>query len=54
MVGWLILFASMAVPAGVMIAIGEPATVSIKSSGVVFALLFTIGILTRMVRGRVW
>lgn len=54
MLGWLILFASMAVPAGVMTVLGEPATVSMKTSGVVFALLFMIGILTRMVRGRAW
>jgi len=54
MLGWLILFASMAAPGAVMMVIGDPASASIKTSGLFFALLFTIGLLTRLARGRVW
>lgn len=54
MLGWLIVFASMAAPGAVMMFTGDTAAASIKTSGLVFALLFTIGLLTRVVRGRVW
>jgi hypothetical protein len=54
MLGWLILFASMAAPGAVSVMSGEPATASVIASGLVFSLLFTIGLLTRMARARAW
>lgn len=54
MLGWLILFASMAAPGAVMTLIGGPSTASAKTAGLIFSLLFMIGILTRMIRGRAW
>jgi hypothetical protein len=53
MVGWLILFASMPVP-GVFVALtGAPVTASMKSASLMFALLFMVGLLTRVARDRV-
>jgi hypothetical protein len=37
-----------------MMVTGEPAAGSVKTAGLVFAALFMIGLVTRMVRGRVW
>jgi hypothetical protein len=54
MLGWLILFASMAAPGAILTLTGEPATASAKTAGLVFSLLFMIGVLTRLIRGRVW
>jgi hypothetical protein len=54
MLGWLILFASMAAPGAVSAVSGEPATASVIASGLVFSLLFMIGLLTRMARGWAW
>jgi hypothetical protein len=54
MLGWLILFASMAAPGAVSAVSGEPATASVIASGLVFSLLFMIGLLTRMARGQTW
>ena len=54
MLGWLIVFASMAVPGAVVTLTGDTAAASIKTSGLVFALLFMIGLVTRVARGRAW
>jgi hypothetical protein len=51
MLGWLILFASMTVPGAVASLNGDPAAAAIKSTSLVFALLFMIGLLTRVARG---
>lgn len=52
MLGWLILFALMAAPGAISTVSGEPATASVIASGLVFSLLFMIGLLTRLVAGR--
>jgi hypothetical protein len=54
MLGWLILFVSLAAPGAVSVVGGEPATASVIASGLVFSLLFMIGLLTRMAGGRAW
>ncbi len=54
MLGWLILFASMAAPGAVATVTGDPAAAAVKSAGLVFAVLFMIGLLTRVARGRAW
>ncbi len=53
MLGWLILFASMAVPGAVLTFTGDTSA-AVKTSGLLFALLFMVGLLTRIVRGRAW
>ena len=52
MLGWLILFASMALPGALSLLAGEHVAASVKTSGLVFAVLFMIGLATRVVRGR--
>ena len=54
MLGWLILFASMAAPGAVATVTGDPAAASVKTAGLVFTILFVIGLLTRLARGRAW
>jgi hypothetical protein len=54
MLGWLILFATMAAPGVIDAVTGDPATASVKTAGVLFSVLFTIGVLTRVARGRAW
>lgn len=52
MLGWMILFALMAI-LGALLTLANPAS----ASGLVcltFGLLFVVGLLTRLVRGRVW
>jgi hypothetical protein len=50
MLGWIILFALMTLPgAAAAIAGYHPAT-SLKTTSVIFAALFLIGLLTQMVR----
>lgn len=54
MLGWMILFAVMVV-FGAIMAFGDyPAAAPARMASIVFALLFLIGLLTRVVRGRVW
>lgn len=53
MLGWMILFALMALLAPVMRFAGNGASVP-EITGLIFALLFFIGLLTRLVRGRAW
>jgi energy-converting hydrogenase Eha subunit F len=52
MVGWMIVFALLAI-LGTARTLANPAAVS-TMMGVVFALLFLLGLLTRFVRGRAW
>jgi hypothetical protein len=54
MLGWLIVFASMAAPWAIVTLTGDPVAASVKTASVVFAFLFMIGLLTRVVRGRAW
>jgi len=44
----------MAAPGAVAAFTGDPAAASIKTAGLVFALLFLVGLLTRVARGRAW
>jgi uncharacterized membrane protein YtjA (UPF0391 family) len=55
MFGWMILFALMTMLGGVL-TVTNPASVSASSASVVlmFGLLFLIGLLTRLVRGKAW
>jgi hypothetical protein len=53
MLGWMILFALMAILAPIMAFAGDQ-TLAPQMSGLVFALLFFIGLVTRLVRGRAW
>jgi len=50
MLGWLILFAGGAL----MTFAGHHASPSANMAGSVFALLFLVGLLTRVVRGPTW
>lgn len=52
MLGWMIVFALMAI-LGAAMTLTSPAAVS-TMVGLMFALLFLIGLLTRLVRGRAW
>jgi hypothetical protein len=52
MVGWMIVFATLAL-LGTGMTLANPAPVS-TMTGIVFALLFLLGLLTRLVRGRAW
>ena len=54
MVGWMILFALMALGADLFALAGSSEGISAKPVSVVFALLFVVGLLTRLARGRVW
>ena len=52
MLGWLIVFALLAI-LGMVMTLANPAVVS-TMVGLVFALLFLVGLLTRLMRGRAW
>lgn len=52
MFGWMILFAVMSIFAAVMI-LTNPTTAWVLLESM-FALLFLVGLLTRLVRGRAW
>jgi hypothetical protein len=52
MLGWMILFALLAI-LGTALSLINPATIS-TMVGVVFALLFLLGLVTRLMRGRAW
>jgi hypothetical protein len=52
MLGWMILFALMIV-LGTVITLANPAVVPAMVV-FIFALLFVVGFLTRLVRGRAW
>ena len=51
--GWMILFALMVMLAPIMAFAGDRALAP-QISGLLFALLFFIGLATRLVRGRAW
>lgn len=52
MLGWMILFALMTVFGAIMM-LSNP-TMAWLFLGLMFALLFLVGLLTRLVRGRAW
>jgi hypothetical protein len=52
MFGWMILFALMTM-LGTVLTFANPASVS-ALVGLTFGLLFLVGLLTRVVRGRSW
>ncbi len=52
MLGWMILFALMALPGIAAEVAGYPAATSLKTTSAVFALLLIISLLTRVVRDR--
>ena len=52
MLGWMIMFALMTLPGAGAVIAGVPATISIKTTSVVFTALFMLALLTRIVRGR--
>jgi energy-converting hydrogenase Eha subunit F len=52
MLGWMIVFALMAI-LGTVLTLANPAAVS-AVVGLMFALLFLLGLLTWLVRGRAW
>ena len=54
MLGWMIVFAMLAVSAAAAAIVGSPAAVSVAPASVVFASLFLIGLLTRALRGKSW
>jgi len=53
MLGWMILFALIALLAGLMNFAGV-GLVAPELAGLVFTLLFVIGLATRLARGRAW
>ena len=54
MLGWMILFAVMAVLAIAVSITGNSVQISMWITSIVFACLFLVGLLTRAVRGRAW
>ena len=52
MLGWMILFALMTLPGAAAAFSGYPAAASLKSSSLVFALLFFFALLTYAIRDR--
>jgi hypothetical protein len=53
MLGWMILFAIIALFAPLMILTGNQ-SLAPEMGGFVFALLFVVGLATRLARGRAW
>ena len=54
MLGWMIVFAMLAVSAAAAAMTGSSAAVSVGPVSVVFATLFLVGLLTRALRGKSW
>ena len=54
MLGWMILFAFMAVLGFVLMGIGYSPEASVRMATSVFAFLFLLTVLTRAMRMRVW
>ena len=52
MLGWMMLFALMTILGAIMV-LANPAMVWVLMESM-FALLFLLGLVTRMVRGRAW
>jgi uncharacterized membrane protein YtjA (UPF0391 family) len=51
MLGWMIVFAIIAVPGGIISLLGNPAA-SVRIASLLFSSLFFLGLLTYAVRGR--
>jgi hypothetical protein len=54
MLGWMILFALMAILAPIMAFAGSRDLLAPQMGGLLFALLFFLGLITRLVRGRAY
>jgi uncharacterized membrane protein YtjA (UPF0391 family) len=54
MLGWMILFALMVMIGAALMLAGSPAEASARMASTVFAVLFLLGLLTRVARGRAW
>jgi len=52
MLGWMILFALIAVTGAILAAAGYPGFISARTTSLIFALLFLISVFTWAVRGR--
>ena len=52
--GWMILFASIAGLGGITMATGNALSTSERMATALFLVLFIIGLLTRVARGRAW
>ena len=53
MLGWTIMFALLSLSGAIPLALGQTGVeVSMKTTGILFALLFLASIFTRLVRGR--
>jgi hypothetical protein len=52
MLGWTILFALMSLSGAVPTLAGHPAPLWLKTASLIFAMLFFLSLLTRVVRGR--
>jgi hypothetical protein len=54
MLGWMILFALMALLGTILMVLGHPAGTAVRLTSSVFAVLFVLGLLTRAARERAW
>ena len=54
MLGWMILFALMAIAGAIRILVDPAAGASVAMACVLFTALFLAGLLTRAARGRAW
>lgn len=54
MLGWMILFASMAGLGAINLVTGNALSTSERMVTAIFLVLFIIGLLTRVARGRAW
>jgi hypothetical protein len=54
MLGWMILFASMVALGAVIMLTGNALSTSERMATALFLVLFIIGLLTRVARGRAW
>jgi len=54
MLGWMILFALLALLGTIPTLVGHPPENAARLASVVFAFLFVLGLLTRAVRGQAW
>jgi uncharacterized membrane protein YtjA (UPF0391 family) len=54
MLGWMMIFAVLALVAEAMTFAGGPMAAALRTTGVFFSLLFLLGLFTRVVRGKTW
>ena len=52
MLGWMILFALLTLPGAAAAIAGYPVAMSVKTSSLLFALLFLFALSTQAIRGR--